>query len=85
MDTSKGSCGSYLAIELALLEIGPTPNAQCGGRAPTHDAADVTYSLIAAGAAGFDAQNGLAPKIADGVQVHPDVDDSSFPFLGEPR
>jgi len=85
VDTSKGSCGSYLAIEAAISATGPSPHTQCGGRAPSHDVIDTSYSFLAAGAGGFDPQNGFAPRITDGVQVHPDVDDSSFPFLGSPH
>jgi len=84
VDTSKPTCTAYLALELELASGGALPHTSCGGRTPSHDVVDVTYSVLAAGKAGVDPANDLAPRIHDGVAVHGDLT-SSFPYLGAPH
>ncbi len=76
VDSSQGSpCAEYLAVERNVL--GGTLN-DCGGRAPTVDVIDATYSAVA---------TGLASAVPDGVAVtddDSDLSDSVFPFLGAP-
>lgn len=72
--TGAGSCGQYLAVELDA--TGVAANMDCGGRAPSYDVIDVTYSALAIGA---------VEGVSDGV----DADDAThsdtvFPFLAEP-
>lgn len=81
LDTSKTQCDRYLAVELAA--VFSTPQSGCGGRTLTHDVIDTTYSLMAAGAYGFDSS--MNPRIGDGVSAHTDVTNLEFPFLGQPR
>lgn len=85
VDSSKSACGFYLSLEVEAATAGTVIHTQCGGRTPSHDVIDVSYSLLAAGTNGFDVANGFAPRIGDGVGVHGDVDDATFPFLGAPH
>ena len=85
VDTTKSSCGFYLSLEVEVATGGTVVHTQCGGRTLSHDVVDVSYSLLAAGTSGFDAANGFAPRVTDGVPVHDDVDDAAFPFLGAPH
>jgi len=85
VDSTKSSCGFYLSLEVEVATGGTVVHTQCGGRTLSHDVIDVSYSLLAAGTSGFDAANGFAPRVTDGVPVHADVDDATFPFLGAPH
>jgi hypothetical protein len=88
LDTSKTSCPIYLALEIELATAGPNTelHTTCGGRMPSHDVVDMTYSMLAAGRSGFDAPSkNYAPAIRDGVAAHTDLKESVFPFLGPPR
>jgi hypothetical protein len=82
IETSQGTCSQYLAVEVDTVLA--TTIADCGGRAPSYDVIDVSYSALAAfpGAGGF---NGVAPTITDGVTKHTDTSDATFPFLGMPH
>ncbi len=53
VDTSKTSCQQYLALEVEAATGGNIAHTQCGGRAPTHDVIDVSYSVLLSGTAGF--------------------------------
>jgi hypothetical protein len=85
VDTSKPTCEVYLALEIEVGSAGAFPHTTCGGRLPSHDVIDMTYSVLAAGTAGLDQANGFAGKLKDGVTVHPDIKDAMFPFLGPPH
>jgi hypothetical protein len=85
VDTAKLACGFYLSLEVEVATGGGIVHSQCGGRTLTHDVVDVSYSLLAAGLKGFDANNMLAPLVHDGVPVHTDVNNDVFPFLGAPH
>jgi len=82
VDTTKTACNVYLAVELGV--ITGAGNTTCGGRMPTTDVIDFSYSALAAGLAGFDIPAGFAPLVVDGVGPHADVSDAVFPFLGTP-
>jgi len=84
VDTSKASCTIYLELELEAASGGSLIHDKCGGRTLTHDAIDVTYSVLAAGTDGLDQANDFGPKLHDGVPAHGDVKDA-FPFLGAPH
>ena len=49
VETSKGTCNQYLAVELdtVILSTGGVASS-CGGRAPSYDVIDVSYSALAA-------------------------------------
>jgi hypothetical protein len=82
IDTSKASCSVYLALEIE--KAGGAAHTTCGGRMVTHDAIDVTYSVLAAGLDGLGDAPAFAPLVHDGAAVHTDVKET-FPFLGAPR
>ena len=81
VDTTRSQCDRYLAVEFsAALTV---QYSSCGGRTLTHDVIDTSYSLLFAGASGFDIT--IAPLIHDGVGMHADVNNLMFPFLGAPH
>lgn len=82
VDTSKATCNIYLELEVQAASGGTISHLTCGGRSPSHDVVDVTYSVLAAGVAGLTPQ--LAPRLRDGVSAHGDIKDT-FPFLGQPH
>jgi hypothetical protein len=88
VDTAFASCPIYLALEMqyAITGAGTKGHITCGGRKPSHDVVDLTYSMLAAGSDGVDpTTNDGAPKIHDGVAAHADIKESVFPFLGPPH
>jgi len=88
VDTGITSCPIYLALEFELATAGPNaePHTTCGGRMPSHDVVDMTYSMLAAGRSGFDVPSkNYAPAIHDGVAAHTDLKEAVFPFLGPPH
>ena len=84
VDTTKQDCGFYLSLEVEVATGGSIVHTQCGGRTPTHDVIDTSYSVLAAGTNGFDPAT-FAPRLGDNVGPHADVSDSTFPFLGAPH
>lgn len=73
----------YLAVELNV--VAAVPNQTCGGRAPTLDVMDTSYSALAAGISGFNVSDEFKPAVGDGVDVHADVSNTAFPFFGAPH
>lgn len=84
VDTAKPTCSLYLELEIQHVSAGTYTHASCGGRVPTYDVVDMTYSVLTAGINGLLLAQQLAPRIKDGVSAHADVKDT-FPFLGNPR
>jgi hypothetical protein len=84
VDTSRTTCSVYLALEIEQVSAGSFVHTTCGGRTLTHDAIDVTYSMLAASYYGLDPAVDLGPRLHDGVAAHTDVKDT-FPFLGPPH
>jgi hypothetical protein len=82
LDTTKGTCAFYLAVEFGIATGGT--NSTCGGRAPQYDVIDFTLSVGAEGIAGFSTDGNFTPEIRDGASAHGDYS-SVFPFLGEPN
>lgn len=85
VDTSKATCGVYLALEIEQASGGAFPHATCGGRMLGHDVIDVMYSVLASGLAGLDSANNFSPRLHDGASVHPNISMDIFPFLGAPN
>src|SRR3954468_9008100 len=86
VDTSYTSCPFYLALELDVASAGRAAHTTCGGRMPSHDVVDMTYSVLAGGLAALEVpSSNYAPKIHDGVAAHGDVKETVFPFLGPPH
>jgi len=81
LDTSKGMCAFYLAVEFGVATGGG--NSTCGGRSPTYDVIDFSYSALAAGLSGFNLTT-FTPLVGDGVTAHTDIS-TTFPFLGTPH
>ena len=80
--TGVGTCTTYLGVEGAFILGAPNPT-DCGGRAPSYDVIDVSYTALAIG---------LGPVLAgtlvpDGITSDdaPKSDDAAFPFLGSPH
>ncbi len=84
VDTSKTSCNFYLSLEVDVVTGGAIAHTQCGGRAPSHDVIDTSYSLLISGLNGFNSST-LEPLTIDGVDAHTDISDTAFPFLGAPH
>jgi hypothetical protein len=78
VNTATGSCSTYLAVEAAFVTGGALGANDCGGRTPTEDVIDETYSLLAIGA---------PSGVTDGVDRDADggADSTAFPFLGQPN
>jgi len=90
VDTAYPSCPFYLALELDYASAGNAPHTTCGGRMPSHDVVDMTYSVLAGGRSALDVpSNNYAPKIHDGAAAHGDLLLNNmqlvFPFLGPPH
>jgi hypothetical protein len=90
LDTSKKVCDipnshqNYLAVEFNV--VTGIPNQVCGGRAPTNDVIDTSYSVLAVGINGFNATDGMfTAAVQDGAGPHADVSITDFPFLGPPH
>lgn len=84
LDTSKPMCAGYLAVEFYIAVLGLPAPTTCGGRAPSYDVIDTTYTLASIGVNGFDPQT-FAPAFGDTVAKHADTSDTDFPFLGAPH
>lgn len=74
IDTSSGTCAVYLGVEANATGI--IPNTDCGGRTPTEDVVDVSYSVLAIG---------MTSGVTDGVSNDSTLSDTTFPFLGAPN
>ena len=90
VDTLYPSCPFYLALELDFASPGNAPHTTCGGRMPSHDVVDMTYSVLAGGRSALDVpSNNYAPRIHDGAAAHGDLLLNNmqlvFPFLGPPH
>jgi hypothetical protein len=84
LNTSKGECLFYLAVEYYVANNAADQETSCGGRRPQYDVVDFSLSMIAAGTKGFDIAAGFLPKIGDGVGPHTDYL-ADFPYLGNPH
>lgn len=74
IDSTRTSCDAYLAVEANALDI--VPNTECGGRAPTVDVIDTSYSVLV---------SGTLSGLGDGIEVDDAVQvDDVFPFLAAP-
>ncbi len=82
LDTSRSTCGLYLAVEFGVVTGGG--NTTCGGRAPAYDVIDFTYSVTALGIRGFSTDGMFTPQFGDNVAAHTDLL-AAFPYLGAPH
>lgn len=81
LDTSKTTCTAYLTVEQDFLSGGGIAHTTCGGRTPSYDVIDISYTALAGGATAV--LHGVV--FPDGVAKHDDASDSVFPFLGAPH
>jgi hypothetical protein len=66
VNTATGTCTQYFGVELGMA-------GDCGGRAPTYDVIDVTYSAVAIG---------MVSGVTDGVPMDDGTQsNTTFPFL----
>ena len=71
VNTTSNSCSQYLGVELDVTNL--AKNSECGGRTPTNDVIDVSYSAII---------NDLSFFVTDGVSSDNVVQSLDFfPFL----
>ncbi|MFT3697202.1 MAG: DUF4331 family protein [Kofleriaceae bacterium] len=85
VETAKYNQG-YLAAELDGYTNHLIRNTVAGGRAPTHDVIDTSYTALAIGVAGFNTSDNFKPTLNDGAETpHADVSNTTFPFLGAPH
>ena len=98
VNTAKGTCNAYLGVEFNYATGVDVPS--CGGRAPSYDVMDYSYSMLLAGLYGFDTAT-LQPKFHDDPVAcragsaandptcanHPPAgtSDTAFPFLAAPH
>lgn len=73
----------YLAVELSA--FGVLQNTVGGGRAPTMDVIDTSYTALAIGLTGFNSANQFDTAFKDGVGPHTGVTNTTFPFLADPN
>lgn len=83
VNTAGRTCNTYLAVEANVLGV---TNNDCGGRTPTYNTIDITYSALAAGVAVC--QTSTTCPVSSGVKVDPDTGSAApgpnFPYLGDP-
>ena len=74
--TDRGTCGTYLGLEAEVVEAIAEGDGGCGGRTPSDDVIERSYSILTTGAL-----SGVDDTITedDGVQT------DEFPFLGAPN
>jgi hypothetical protein len=90
VDTTLNACeiptshANYLAVELNYILPTVVPLITCGGRAPTNDVIDATYTAAAVGITGF-SMTDFTAAVKDNVGPHADVSNDTFPFLGAPH
>jgi hypothetical protein len=70
VDTTKTSCGAYLAVEGQA--TGKIPNSECGGRKPEFEVMKISYSVLATGA---------LTGVSDGVTPLAKSKVATFPYL----
>ena len=74
IDASSTECDAYLGVEASLL--GLVPAGKCGGRTPSMDVVETSYSVLSGvGLAGFD----------DGIPAHAPAMVTTFPYLAAPN
>jgi len=75
IQSASGTCGTYLGLEAEVVGAVPPGAGGCGGRTPSDDVIERSYSVLAAGAlAGID----------DGIVADDGAQTDTFPFLGAP-
>lgn len=74
LDTDATTCSMYLAVEANA--SGAVPNADCGGRKPSYDVIDESYSMLV---------EGKVSGMTDGIDADADTTVDTFPYLAPPH
>jgi hypothetical protein len=82
VNTTSGTCGLYLAVEASALGLSAAAG-DCGGRTPTEDVVDESYTLLTAGVNAYLANPHAVTDGIDAGDHTPSTTD--FPFLAEPN
>lgn len=83
LDASQTACNLYLGVEAKAAQLFPVTD--CGGRTPTENVIDESYSLLIAGLDGVDTMTRRF-KITNGITSDADnAPTATFPFLGAPN
>jgi len=75
VNINSGDCGTYLGLEAEVVGAVPSGAGGCGGRTPSDDVIERSYSVLAAGALG---------GIDDTIQGDDGEQTEDFPFLAAP-
>jgi len=75
VNSASGECGTYLGLEAEVVGAVPAGAGGCGGRTPSDDVIERSYSVLAAG---------LLVGIDDGITRDDGEQTEAFPFLGAP-
>lgn len=75
LNSTSGQCGTYLGVEAETIGAVEPGVGGCGGRSPTDDVIERSYSVLAAGVL-----SGIDDGVTEDDGAMPDV----FPFMGEP-
>ena len=75
VNIDSGECGTYLGLEAEVVGAVPTGAGGCGGRTPSDDVIERSYSVLAAGA---------LQGIDDTIQGDDGEQSAGFPFLAPP-
>lgn len=75
VNSASGECGTYLGLEAEVVGAVPAGAGGCGGRTPSDDVIERSYSVLAAG---------LLAGIDDGITRDDGEQTEAFPFLGAP-
>jgi hypothetical protein len=84
VNTASGTCNTYLAVEARELGVA---NTDCGGRTPTYNTIDITYTALTTGKFTTPSCNVMC-DVSNGIPADFDkgtgYSESNFPFLGAP-
>jgi hypothetical protein len=82
VNSGSGSCALYLAVEANALGV-TAAAADCGGRTPTENTIDESYTLLISGVDAFLGGQVITNGITSDADGNPN--DTTFPFLGAPN
>jgi hypothetical protein len=82
VNSTSGTCGLYLAAEANALGLSAAAG-DCGGRTPTEDVVDESYTLLTAGVTAY---LGNMHAVTDGIDAGDHTPSTAdFPFLSAPN
>jgi hypothetical protein len=81
VNTGSTTCGQYLGVELNALGV---TNTDCGGRTPSENTIDVTYSLLSGAFSVSDAGVPSFP-VTNGITAPASAPSSTFPYFATPH